>query len=228
MFKKKSKGSVIWLRMLWNKKGKISNPDSSLCADAGFCGFFHDETRSKTANILSHLFSFPLGMTERRSVLFLSLQTYVFLLVIPADAVLFCRETDTIGYKYGHLKHYIPLKIHHDNSLFSFLINSHLGRWWRLSCGRGCRPCWGCWRCPAEGWRVEPHGCPGWWVYAAGLHLPPWCCSRPWWSDSSLDETSLEGRSDRLQRRKKNKKTQTQKCDGWVKDVVCTSGEKTF
>lgn len=65
--------------------------------------FFHDETRSKTTNILSHLFSFPLGMTERRSVLFLSLQTYVFLLVIPADAVLFCRETDTIRYKYGRL-----------------------------------------------------------------------------------------------------------------------------
>lgn len=52
-----------------------------------------DETSSKTANIPTHLFSFPLGMTESRSVLFLSLQTYVFLLVIPADAVLFCRAT---------------------------------------------------------------------------------------------------------------------------------------
>lgn len=82
--------------------------------------------------------------------------------------------------------------------MFSVLMNSRSGRWWRLSCGRGCRPCWGCWRCPAEGWRVAPRGCPGWWVYAAGLHLPPWRCSRPWWSDSSLDETSLEGRSDRL------------------------------
>lgn len=43
----------------------------------------------------SHLFSFPLGMTESRSALFRSLHTYVFLLVIPADAVLFCRATHT-------------------------------------------------------------------------------------------------------------------------------------
>ena len=34
----------------------------------------------------SHLFSLPLGMTARRSVLLRSLQTYVFLRVIPADA----------------------------------------------------------------------------------------------------------------------------------------------
>lgn len=42
-----------------------------------------------------HLFSFPLGMTDSRSALFRSLQTYVFLLVMPADAVLFCRATQT-------------------------------------------------------------------------------------------------------------------------------------
>ena len=34
----------------------------------------------------SHLFSLPLGMTARRSVLLRSLQTYVFLRVMPADA----------------------------------------------------------------------------------------------------------------------------------------------
>ncbi len=47
---------------------------------------------SKTTNDLSHLFSFPLGMTDSRSVLFLSLHTYVFLRVMPTDAVLFCTE----------------------------------------------------------------------------------------------------------------------------------------
>lgn len=55
-----------------------------------------------------HLFSFPLGMTESRSVLFLSLQTYVFLLVIPADAVLFCdkRKRKTKLIKTLLVKHY--------------------------------------------------------------------------------------------------------------------------
>lgn len=33
-------------------------------------------------------------MTDRRSVLFLSLQTYVFLRVIPADAELFCQTEE--------------------------------------------------------------------------------------------------------------------------------------
>lgn len=64
---KRSRSGVVALAMLW--------------IDAtGFLWLLGD-----TATLL---FSFPLGMTERRSVLFRSLQTYVFLLVIPADAVL--------------------------------------------------------------------------------------------------------------------------------------------
>lgn len=79
--------------------------------------------------------------------------------------------------------------------------NSRSGQWWRLSCGQGCLPCWGCWRYPAVGWRGLLHGSLGCWV--CGPHSPPSGCFLLWLSDSSLGDPNLIVRSDRLQRQMK-------------------------
>lgn len=171
---------------------------------------------------LPHLFSFPLGMTESRSALFRSLHTYVFLLVIPADAVLFCRATHTNKPTLNPRVHAcIPSVVDvmetsdprlkpqqlHKSKWNSWTLNvqqsndgghSRSGRWRHLSCGLGCRPCWGCWRCPAEGWREGHLGSPGCRAYGAARRLLPWRCCPPSRSDSSWGEPFLEERSDQL------------------------------
>lgn len=72
---------------------------------------------------------------------------------------------------------------------------SRSGRWWLLSSAQGCQPCWGCWRCPAGGWKADRLGCR---VSGAELRFRPSHCCLLWWSGFSLDEPSLEERSDRL------------------------------
>lgn len=100
--------------------------------------------------------------------------------------------------------------------------NSRSGRWRHLSCGLGCRPCWGCWRCPAEGWREERLGSPGCWVYGAGLRLLPWRRCLLSRSDSSLGEPFLEGRADQLHKNTTRvTMTQGRHLFFWHKDCCC-------
>lgn len=105
--------------------------------------------------------------------------------------------------------------------------NSRSGRWRHLSCGLGCRPCWGCWRCPAEGWREERLGSPGCWVYGAGLRLLPWRRCLPSRSDSSLGEPFLEGRADQLHKNATRvTMTQGRHLFFWHKDCCCLGGDE--
>lgn len=132
-------------------------------------------------------------MTESRSALFLSLHTYVFLLVIPAEAVLFCRADK------NHISRFCFRLCEAEQRRWAERSDSRSGRWPRPSCAPGYRPCWGCWRCPAEGWRAALRGYPGCWAYGAGLRRLPSGCCRWWRSGSSSGEPFLEGRSDPLQ-----------------------------
>ena len=58
----------------------------------------------------AHLFSFPFWMTAWRSVAFLSLHTYVFLLVMPPDAaVLWGGQTHDEHFGDGVVKRRVPI-----------------------------------------------------------------------------------------------------------------------
>lgn len=100
--------------------------------------------------------------------------------------------------------------------------HSRSGRWRHLSCGLGCRPCWGCWRCPAEGWREGHLGSPGCRAYGAARRLLPWRCCPPSRSDSSSGEPFLEERSDQLHKNN-TRVTMTQRCRWffWHGDCFC-------